>query len=302
MGQRSGQQTILIVDDAKENIHILAELLGSDFNIRAATCGAKALEIALSGNPPDLILLDVMMPEMDGYEVCRRQKNSAQTRGIPIIFITVRVSEEDEIYGFTLGAVDYITKPFSEVVVRARVGMHAELKRHRDYLESLSYLDALTGIANRRKFNEFLDYTWSFAERERMPISMIMADIDHFKKYNDHFGHQQGDVCLFRIGQTLKEVVFRETDVAARYGGEEFACILSNTGAEGAWTLAENLRLQILSLKIPHVHPSDECFVTVSLGIATMTPDREMDSSTLIKTADEALYRSKESGRNRVSF
>jgi diguanylate cyclase (GGDEF)-like protein len=302
MGVRAAMQTLLIVDDAKENIHILAELLGRDFIIRAATSGEKALDIAFSGNPPDLILLDVMMPEMDGYEVCRRLKRSDQTKAIPVIFITVKVSEEDEIYGFTLGAVDYISKPFSEVVVRARVGMHAELKRHRDYLESISHMDDLTGIANRRKFNEFLDYAWSFAEREQLPISMIMADIDHFKQYNDHYGHQQGDACLVRIAQALNDVVVRETDIFARYGGEEFACILTNTGMEGAWIIAENLRLKTMSLRIPQSYPSDGCSVSISLGVATMTPDRSTTCQALTKAADDALYRSKESGRNKVSL
>ncbi len=302
MGERSAKQTLLIVDDAKENIHILAALLGEHFVIRAATSGEKALDIAFSENQPDLILLDVMMPVMDGYEVCKRLKSSAKTRDIPIIFITVRVSEEDEIYGFTLGAVDYITKPFSEVIVRARVGMHAELKRHRDYLENISYLDDLTGIANRRKFNEYLDYAWNFADREKLPISMILVDIDHFKQYNDHYGHLQGDACLVRIAQALMEVVVRETDVVTRYGGEEFACILPNTGTEGAWTLAEDLRLKIMTLQIPHTYPADGCSLTISLGVATLTPDRNTASHALTKAADEALYRSKESGRNKVSI
>lgn len=301
MGDRVEKQTILIVDDAKENIHILAELLGTDFIIRAATSGEKALDIAFSSNPPDLILLDVMMPDMDGYEVCRTLKRSARTKGIPVIFITVRVSEEDEIFGFTLGAVDYITKPFSEVVVRARVGMHAELKRYRDHLESILRLDDLTGIANRRKFNEYMDYAWSFADREKLPISMIMVDIDHFKQYNDHYGHMQGDACLVRIAQALTEVVVRETDVVTRYGGEEFACILPNTGMEGAWILAENLRLKICALQIPHSYPADGCNLTISLGVATMTPERNTASHALTKAADDALYRSKASGRNKVS-
>jgi diguanylate cyclase (GGDEF)-like protein len=302
MSEHIVKQTLLIVDDAKENIHVLAELLEADFTIRAATSGEKALDIAFSATPPDMILLDVMMPGIDGYEVCRRLKRSARTKDIPIIFITVRISEEDEIYGFTLGAVDYITKPFSDVVVRARVGMHAELKRHRDYLESISLHDDLTGIGNRRKFNEFLDYSWVFAEREKLPISMIMVDIDFFKQYNDHHGHLQGDACLVRIAKALKEVVVRETDVVTRYGGEEFACILPNTGIEGAWILAETIRLKIMALQIPHAYPAVGCNLTISLGVATMTPDRNKACLDLTKAADDALFRSKESGRNKVSI
>jgi diguanylate cyclase (GGDEF)-like protein len=302
MDELSKQQTVLIVDDAKANINVLAELLRMDFKIRAATSGEKALEIAFSDNPPDLILLDVMMPDIDGYEVCKRLKGMAQTKGIPIIFITGKVSEEDEIYGFNLGAVDYITKPFSAVVVKARVGTHAELKRHRDFLESISYLDGLTSIANRRKFNEYLDLTWSFAERDLLPISMILMDIDHFKQFNDNYGHQEGDACLVQIAQALSEAVVRKTDFVARYGGEEFAYILPNTNIDNATIIAEKLRLSIMALQIPHAYSSAGNIATISLGVATIIPDRNSSSHALIKAADDALYRSKESGRNRVSI
>lgn len=301
MDELSKQQTVLIVDDAKENINVLAELLRADFKVRAATSGEKALEIAFSNNPPDLILLDVMMPQMDGYEVCKILKASSQANGIPIIFITGKVNEEDEIYGFNLGAVDYITKPFSGVVVKARVGMHAELKRYRDFLEGISYLDVLTDISNRRKFNEYLDSTWNFAEREPLPISMILMDIDHFKQFNDNYGHQGGDACLIQIAQALSEAVVRKTDFVARYGGEEFACILPNTNIDNAVIIAENFRLSIMALQIPHAYSSAGNTVTISLGVATIIPDRNSSSSALVKAADDALYRSKKSGRNKVS-
>ena len=295
------QQTILIVDDAKANIDILADLLKSDYKIRAATNGEKALEIAFSVNPPDLILLDVLMPGIDGYEVCKKLKASSQTKNIPVIFITGKVSEEDEIYGFTLGAVEYITKPFSPVIVKARVNTHAELKRHRDYLEGISYLDGLTGIPNRRKFNEYLSFACDFSHREQVPVSMIMMDIDHFKLYNDHYGHQEGDTCLIRIAQALAGAVTEKTDILARYGGEEFACILPNRTKEEALKIAEKLRLAVLQLKIPHEKSMVEPIVTISLGVATVVPSADRTCKDLIKSADEALYRSKETGRNKVS-
>lgn len=301
MDEMSKQQTILIVDDAKGNINVLAELLRADFKIRAATSGAKALDIAFSDNPPDLILLDVVMPEMDGYEVCKRLKASSQTKNIPIIFITGNVSEEDEIYGFSLGAMDYIAKPFSPVVVKARVNTHAELKRHRDYLESISYLDGLTGIANRRKFNDYLDLTWSFAVRESIPISMILMDIDNFKLFNDNYGHQDGDACLIQIAQALSETIMRKADFIARYGGEEFVCILPNTESSNAVLIAEKFRQSVISLQIPHAYSTAENCVTISLGVATIVPEKNASCSLLIKAADEALYKSKESGRNKVS-
>ena len=302
MDKLAQKQTILIVDDAKSNIAILAELLRQDFTIRATTSGKKALEIAFSDNPPDLILLDVVMSEMDGYEVCRRLKASAQTKNIPIIFITGKVSEEDEITGFNLGAMDYIFKPFSPVIVKARVNMQAELKRHRDYLESISYLDGLTGIANRRKFDELFDLDWNFAKRQSTPIALVMIDIDHFKRFNDHYGHQAGDTCLISIAQALAETIVRKTDFVARYGGEEFVCVLPGTDLENAERIAEKLRLCVMDLHIPHAFSSSADIVTISLGTACAVPEMSSSGSSLISAADAALYLSKESGRNKVSI
>lgn len=301
MEEQTNQQTILIVDDEKTNIAVLAELLRPDFKIRAVTNGEKALEIAFSSNPPDLILLDVLMPGIDGYEVCKRLKASAKTNGIPVIFITGKVSEEDEIYGFGIGAVEYITKPFRPVVVKVRVNTQAELKRHRDYLEGISYLDGLTGIPNRRKFNEYLLFYCDISNREKAPISMIMMDIDHFKSYNDRYGHQEGDTCLIRIAKALAEVPVDKTDFVARFGGEEFACILPNKSKEEALEIAEKLRLAVVNLKIPHETSLVEPIVTISLGVATVIPSGDPICKNLVRTADEALYRSKESGRNKVS-
>ena len=295
------QPTILIVDDAKENISILAELLRTDYKIRAATNGEKALDIAFSESPPDLILLDVIMPGIDGYEVCKRLKADPQTKNIPIIFVTGKVNEEEEIYGFTLGAVDYIKKPFNSVIVKARVSMHLELKQYRDYLENISYLDGLTGIANRRKFDEYLEYTWNLAIRVCMPVSMVMMDIDLFKQYNDNYGHQEGDTCLIQVAQALSKVMVRKTDFIARYGGEEFVCILPNTDSDSAFIIAEKMRLAVISLNIPHAYSSVEKIVTISAGAATRLPAKNISSTELINAADRALYKSKESGRNMTS-
>jgi diguanylate cyclase (GGDEF)-like protein len=294
-------QTILIVDDAVTNINILAELLKPQYKIRVAIRGEKALEIAFSDDPPDLILLDVLMPGMDGYEVCAKLKAFPQTKGIPVIFITGKNSEEDEIKGFNIGAVEFITKPFSSVVVKARVNTHAELKRYRDYLERISFLDGLTGIPNRRKFDEYLDYAYGFAIRESFPVSMVMMDVDHFKLYNDHYGHQEGDACLIKVARAFSGAFARKTDFVARYGGEEFACILPNTPLEATLALAEKLRIQVASLQIPHSASPTEPFVTISLGVASILPSAASSCKDLISAADEALYLSKKSGRNKVS-
>ena len=192
------KQTVLIVDDAPANIKILGEVFKGSYKVRIATTGPKGLDIAMSPNPPDLILLDIVMPDMDGYEVCRRLKASKRTQNIPVIFITGKSEEADETMGLELGAVDYITKPFSLPIVKARVKTHMELKRHRDILENLSALDGLTGIPNRRRFDEFFEREWLRALREPALLSMIIIDIDFFKAFNDNYGHQAGDEVLCR--------------------------------------------------------------------------------------------------------
>ena len=302
MDELSKQLTLLIVDDDRENITLLAEIFKANFKIRVATSGEEALEISFSDSPPDLILLDIMMPEIDGYEVCKRLKASFLTKRIPVIFITGRTNEEDEIYGFSLGAVDYIAKPFSPIIVKARINTHAELKRYRDYLESISYLDGLTGIPNRRKFDEQYELIWNIAKRDHIPISIIMIDIDHFKLYNDDYGHQAGDECLLQVAQGLSEIIVRKTDLMARYGGEEFICLLPNTDETAAFLIAEDLRTKIVKLQIPHMKGNDENILTISLGVATSIPEiKDSDYSELIKDADHALYKSKKNGRNKTS-
>ena len=301
MNENKSMQRILIVDDAPRNISLLGELLKDKYNIQVANNGEKAIRIAQEDTQLDLVLLDVMMPKMDGYEVCERLKKDERTRKIPIIFITGKDREQDEIKGFELGAVDYITKPFNPVIVRARVKTHLELKRYRDFLEDMSLIDGLTGIPNRRKFDEYYETTWNLAIREEHYHSILMLDIDLFKLYNDHYGHQAGDECIVKIAQALQGMVKRKTDLVARYGGEEFVCILPDTPKEDAFELAEMLRLGIEALNIEHATSTVSKCVTVSVGVSTIRPIDGMVDQGLIKAADDALYCSKEKGRNRVT-
>jgi len=301
MNDSLNKEMILIVDDNPQNIVLLGELLNQTYQIKVATNGNKALDIAFSDKPPDLILLDVMMPEMDGYEVCIRLKERDSTAQIPIIFITGKHGEQDEIRGFELGAVDYIRKPFNPTVVRARVKTHLELKKYRDILENMSLVDGLTGIPNRRKLDTYFDTTWDIAVRESLTYSVIMIDIDYFKFYNDDYGHQSGDECLVTIAQKLASLVNRKTDLVARYGGEEFVCILINTHKEDACKFAEKMRTEIESLKIEHAKSKVSDYVTVSVGVATMLPLGGIDQKEILTNADKALYESKEQGRNRVT-
>ena len=292
------RQTVMIVDDTAANIELLSESLGDDYELIFATSGADALEL-IRADKPDLLLLDVMMPGMDGYQLCTLLKGDSDTRDIPIIFVTGQNEEGGELKGFDLGAVDYITKPFSLSIVRARVKTHLELKRYRDELEAQSMTDGLTGIPNRRHLNKFLELLWSQALRLRGPISLVLMDIDHFKAYNDHYGHLQGDDTLKRVAQALEQATQRKTDLVARFGGEEFICVLPGTDLEGASGRVEQLRRAVENLAIPHEHSTAADHVTISLGLASCVPSPALKPDALLELADQALYQSKKHGRNR---
>ncbi|MCG8551976.1 MAG: PleD family two-component system response regulator [Desulfobacterales bacterium] len=292
--------SVLIVDDAPVNIRMLASALKDTYRVRVANSGLKALTIASSQDPPDIILLDVKMPEIDGYEVCRRLKQNPETMQIPIIFVTARGTSQDEAFGLNLGAVDYISKPFSIPVVKARVRAHLQLKRHRDKLESLAMIDGLTGIANRRSFDHTIEREWRRAQRTDTPLSLIMIDIDEFKRYNDNYGHGAGDECLRLIAHTIESAMRRSGDFVGRYGGEEFVVLLPECDLEGALEMAETIRLKIKDLNIPHAFSKVAGHITVSLGCKSMKNESGTPSTELIHKADQGLYQAKKQGRDRV--
>lgn len=295
-----GAPVILIVDDQVSNIQLLAAMLGDDYRVRVATSGPDALEIAESAPQPDLILLDIVMPDMDGYEVCRRLKANPATQNIPVIFITALSSEADEERGLNLGAIDYIAKPLSAPIVRARVRNHAILKRKADLLESLAHVDSLTNIANRRRFDHTLQLEWRRCQRAGVPLALLLIDIDAFKAYNDHYGHGKGDLCLTMVASTLSAGLMRPADSVARYGGEEFAVLLPETDCATATLLGERLRERITAKRIPHAPAQRHESVTISVGCAAMLPGESHLPQELIDTADRNLYAAKRAGRNRV--
>lgn len=292
---------ILIIDDVKANSRLLAKRLSDDYECQLAISGEEAFQL-LADNLPDLILLDILMPDMDGFEVCRRLKDNEKTRAIPIIFITSLDQEDDEAKGLTLGAVDYIKKPFHMAIVKARIRNHIALKQARDLLEKQAFIDSLTTIPNRRRFDEVLAKEWQRACKKQKPISMILMDIDYFKNYNDNYGHQQGDECLIQIGYILKRMLQKKDELVARYGGEEFTMILPNISEEDAFERAEMIRRAVLMQHIPHRYSGISEFITVSLGVAQFNPSAEDHSEILLSMADNALYRAKEQGRNQVSY
>lgn len=300
MENQAVRPLILIVDDTPTNIQVLAEALREDYRVKVATSGQAALDVIAKQGAPDLLLLDVMMPKMDGFEVCRRLRQDPVTMRIPVIFVTAKSEVVDEEFGLRLGAVDYIAKPFYLPIVRARVQNHLNLKLKTDLLESMAMLDGLTNIPNRRRFNEALDVEWKRALRSNFSLAVIMLDIDFFKNYNDHYGHGAGDACLKKVALALAATASRPGDLVARYGGEEFIVLLPETDAEGARLLAEQLRSQVEALQIAHAHSSVSPGVTVSVGYASIRPDPTRKESELLDTADQMLYRAKELGRNRV--
>ena len=297
MIEETGQQTILVVDDMPANIDVLVSLLGGQYKVKAARSGEKALKIARSANPPDLILLDVVMPGVSGYEVCEQLKSDTDLASIPVIFITSLNEEEDEEKGLKMGAVDYITKPFRAAIVKARVENHLKLKSYQDLLKRQSALDGLTGLPNRRAFDELLAQEWRRGARLGSPLSLILLDIDHFKQFNDFYGHLAGDECLRKVAEQLAKVG-RVIDFVGRYGGEEFVCILPHTEREGAETFAERLQQAVIDLSVPHGQSSVADYVTISLGVASTLPSNSVSPETLIAAADELLYEAKGAGRN----
>ncbi|MBU1054918.1 MAG: diguanylate cyclase [Proteobacteria bacterium] len=294
------KQTILIVDDMPINIQVMARGLKSDYHIKIATDGKKAIEICKSENPPDLILLDIMMPGMDGYEVCSILKQNIKTQNIPIVFVTAKGEVEDETKGLESGAADYITKPFHMPIVKARVNTHLELKRKSDMLEHMLAIDSLTEIPNRRHFDKVFESEWNRAKRSGSLVSLVILDIDYFKKFNDNYGHPAGDECLKLVAQELKQCIKRSGEIIARYGGEEFAAILPGVSQDDAQKLAEKLRNHIESLQIIHAYSDVADCITISLGVATTSPKDGLEPAEFINTTDKMLYEAKSQGRNQV--
>jgi diguanylate cyclase (GGDEF)-like protein len=291
---------VLIVDDQSTNIKVLANGLKDDYVIQAADSGKKALRLAETLPQPDIILLDVVMPEMDGFEVIKALKNNPQTQNIPVMFVTALDGSIDEQRGLELGAVDYITKPFKLPIIKVRVGSQINLKIKTDLLELESHLDGLTGIANRRQFDETLKKESQRLVRNGQPLGLIMLDIDNFKPFNDHYGHGKGDECLIKVAQAIGSVFQRSADLFARYGGEEFVVLMPETDAEGVRTMAEKIRQAVWALNFNHAYSSVAERVTISVGGISATVDSEAAAKTLLKQADKALYKAKENGRNKV--
>lgn len=318
---------ILIVDDRKENLLTLESLLDSpDLQLVRAESGNEALAKILDYEFA-LILMDVRMPGMDGYETAELMRGSARSRSIPIIFVTAaRMDREHMFKGYDSGAVDYLFKPLEPQILKRKVGiflelhlqrqqleentreldakilelevLHKELEEKNAKLELLSSLDGLTGLFNRRYFDDNLLKEWKQAIRDSTWLSLLIVDIDYFKNYNDYYGHLEGDDCLRKVAQSLYEALLRPTDIIARYGGEEFTVILPNTGSEGAGEVAKRMMDAVARLDIVHKTSSVAETVTISIGVSSILPTRKSAVTSLLDRADKALYQAKAEGRN----
>ena len=294
--------TILVVDDMTTTLLLLHDLLKDTYEVKIAKSGTKALEILESPNDIDLILLDIEMPDINGYDVCKRIKNNETIKNILIIFITGRTSQEDEEYGLNLGAIDYITKPFNKAIVKLRIKNYLDLKIKNDMLEKLSMYDGLTNIRNRRFFDETFEKTFNEIKRDKKSLAVLMIDIDFFKPYNDNYGHGQGDETLRKVAKALEKTIKRASDFVARYGGEEFVILLKDINKDGVEAVANNLLNAVRELKITHEFSKIENYVTVSIGASFYNSSSDITKLELLLKADEALYNVKNSGRNNFAI
>ena len=321
---------ILVVDDSPDSRLLIQRFLeeAGHRQFLMAESASEALRLlGADGSPPagavELILMDLQLPGMNGIEACRRIAGDPRFRDIPVIVVTGSADNVNLADAFQAGAVDYLPKPINPVELAARVRSVLRLKAEMDQrkqreaelieatyrlaaakseLQRLSALDGLTGITNRRRVDELYAGEWKRALREGAPLSVVLGDIDHFKSYNDRYGHLAGDECLQRVAIALRDSVSRPGDCVARYGGEEFVAILASTDSAGARAVAEHMRAAVESLGIDHAASTTATYTTISLGVATMVPKESTSPETLLAAADEALYESKNGGRNRVSF
>lgn len=291
-------EKILIVDDSALQAAQLKSILKDEYKVTAVNTAEEGLRQASAGDY-SLILLDVVMPGMDGFTLLKKLQEEIITRSVPVILITSLADIQHEQHGLTLGAVDYITKPFHPLIVNARVHTHIKLYQYRKQVERQSMTDQLTGIANRRRYELYSASKWQEAVRLQIPVSICMFDIDYFKVYNDTFGHPAGDKVISAVAQTAASYLQRDTDFLARYGGEEFVAVSLGDPSDRIFGHLKKVRQAVEDLHIPHAPPAAQ-WVTVSIGGVTVVPEIGDAYDFYLKIADTMLYDAKKSGRNMV--
>jgi len=288
-------KTILIVDDTVENLDILEELL-SEYDVISVTGGEDAISI-VHEEAIDLILLDIMMPQMDGYEVCQELKSNNDTKDIPIIFITANTDEVSIEKAYDIGGVDYVTKPFLPKELKARVKKELQIQDMMNELKLLASTDPMTKLYNRRYFSKISDQALEFAQKENKDISIIMIDIDKFKNINDTYGHDIGDKVIIALANILINYQ-RKSDISCRFGGEEFVILLQDTQIEDAKIVANKIKENVENLTVNCNNLNIK--FTISLGVSQIDIKNEPNIEKALKRADEALYLAKNNGRNQI--
>ena len=307
MEQANERACVLVIDDSPMELRALSMILSATYDVKIAKDGYVGLELAIR-NRVDLILVDLSMPGMSGFEVLKALKEDEDLSEVPVIIVTGSESGDDEVKGLEMGAADFIRKPFLDAVVKLRVGLHLQLRRQLKLVEGFSLMDGLTGIGNRRNFDQTILSEFRRSARAKEPIGLLMVDIDNFKRFNDRYGHINGDTCLKVVAKAMADVALRGSDFVFRWGGEEFIVLLSQTPLEGAVVFAERLRQTIEEL--PMYCGDEVTSATVSIGVGATYPavslikDRDTDFEDDIKefmiNINKALHRAKANGRNRV--
>lgn len=293
------ESTILIIDDNPDTIRLMSAMLREQARVLFATNGMAGLEIARAQRP-QLILLDLQMKSMDGFAVCERIMADPDLRHCPVIFVTASSGVESEIACLDAGAVDFITKPLSGPVVQARVRTHLRLQAALASLDTLAHKDGLTGLHNRRYFDEQFALEVARHRRQGAALGVALVDVDHFKLYNDHYGHQMGDECLRAVAQALAQCTRRPGELVARYGGEEFVVLLPNSCEDEVQRYGSWICEHVAGLQLPHAASLVAPHVTISAGLCSLAPDTGDTQASLLEAADKALYEAKRAGRNRA--
>ncbi|WP_244249197.1 diguanylate cyclase [Vibrio fluvialis] len=290
--------TVLVVDDQATNIQLIYQLLKNEYDVLMATTGQQAIAVCRE-HKPDLILMDVLMPDINGWETCKILKRDPDIATIPVIFVTALTDQDDENACWDAGAVDFLQKPINANTLKHRVRAHLTLKHQSDLLRSLAYVDGLTGISSRRHFDQYMEAQMGHAFRKQESLGVLLIDIDFFKQYNDRYGHIAGDDCLRQVAQSLKQSCLRSADMVARYGGEEFVLVLPDTNERGLERIAQRIKQQLEQEAIAHIG-SPTSLLTVSAGGAVYLPGELPDGAeAMLILADTMLYKAKAEGRNR---